>query len=472
MSSAGQALKGAAVLFSSRWMPFAVYASFILALSLSAIQEVESGADDTQLAQAAAQDDDGVAMGASGGDLTVSMHISDTHVDLGIPERVAKLNEWATSTVPTVDPAFVLHSGDLTEGYATFLGSEQQEPEWRAYKELIALAGLNKTTRYADVRGNHDTAMVNSLDAANNYYRKYGLWGPKIAGTDAERVFQAEFNTSHGMYRAVFVDLAPIPGPTIPFTNGGSADAEMMARLESLLAQPGPWAATLIVSHYPLTYVVQGGDLLDLASKHRVTAILCGHTHNDDMTANRGDLLELEVGDMKRNFIYRGETPIPPLHLCLPARADLGSPLSRHTNSHGLRPRPLRAHRRPHRAVARGAAHQPKVRRVHPCPRALRADRISLRPARPDSLALACHRSRCTASCIPRTCGRWRGPPAASPPSNSASTASWPAPTRRRPQTSPRSSPAPGLPAPSLPASTHCRYALLPRAPQAQRPRC
>lgn len=58
-------------------------------------------------------------MGANDTNLFWFAHVSDIHLSIFHPWQVQHFQDYVNATVPTINPAFVVAGGDLTDGFTT-----------------------------------------------------------------------------------------------------------------------------------------------------------------------------------------------------------------------------------------------------------------------------------------------------------------------------------------------------------------
>jgi hypothetical protein len=76
-------------------------------------------------------------MGPTPGELVVFLHISDTHLSSYYPERGENFQRFCSSVIPLVNPAFVIHTGDVTDGLTKGLKGHQHEEDWSFYRKTL-----------------------------------------------------------------------------------------------------------------------------------------------------------------------------------------------------------------------------------------------------------------------------------------------------------------------------------------------
>lgn len=237
------------------------------------------------------------------------MHVSDIHVskyrDHGC---LAHLRHFLVNEMQLVGPELVVATGDLTDAKAhNRLTSLQHREEWIAYHELLQDSGvLNKKNGnfWFDQRGNHDCFNVPSFKSTENMFRLFAVVGTEGYAFHLQKPF--------GLYSFIALDGCPVAGSTRPFNFFAymdSGDMDFLAREMKAAANH-----TFVMSHYPTTNTVFGHTSSGLSFQqmsHRISVWLSGHLHKllaglgDKMYAYQDSFLELELGDVKYNGMYR-----------------------------------------------------------------------------------------------------------------------------------------------------------------------
>lgn len=79
-------------------------------------------------------------------------------------------------TVPAIRPSIVLASGDLTDAKSAYVvSSAQYEEEWKMYNEVLRSTGVLNTTKWIDIRGNHDNFNIPKLYSEKDLFMKYSV---------------------------------------------------------------------------------------------------------------------------------------------------------------------------------------------------------------------------------------------------------------------------------------------------------
>lgn len=273
------------------------------------------------------------------------VQVSDVHLSRFRKDRVAQATHFADEVLPTIRPAAVVVTGDLTDAKTSLMRSQQYEEEWRAYRSLA-----ERMSAYApvlDIRGNHDVFGVRSRSEMHSHFGAYSASGREgffVSNDDSASVRSADVMNNGHRLRLVLADFTPRPGANRPFNFFGISSEALEAQLREALRRPfAPHGAnadpsngmggrsavgsgsaastgqlpdhTFVFGHYPLATVRQSSatSLPTLLSERAVdgsplvTAYMCGHLHmllgllNTMYARHPEGLLELELGDMKEN---------------------------------------------------------------------------------------------------------------------------------------------------------------------------
>merc|ERR1719197_139668 len=270
---------------------------------------------DLQFASNAAIDEDS--------DPYIHYHVSDTHINVAqIPETVHKLAHFMR-LVKRVEPAFVLHYGDITDGRGEgAMNSGQMIADWQMYAQLLIDHGFNNTDVWIDSRGNHDTFRVDIRDDSfDNLYENYGNTNQQYRSAQiihhTRRIKEFVANDHHFLFFDACPDTPGLPTPinlsAYMRTGRGTEVDKLMRRMKELgeMAR-GTNRKLFYLTHYPANSMHDraGLRILDeidhVAQNTGFTARLSGHLHREKMYWNAdGTLIDIELADMVHKNYYR-----------------------------------------------------------------------------------------------------------------------------------------------------------------------
>lgn len=236
------------------------------------------------------------------------VQISDLHLsqfrDYGQHRDFSKL---CSTMLKEMKPSVIMLTGDLTDAKdVTFQGSAQYRSEWVIYEKMIeeCKQNLPTTTKWMDVRGNHDSFHVPSLNREWNLYEDYG----ESKNSFSSGVTQFIHRTSYGNYAFTGIDLAPNPGPGRPFNFFALPPESTLKKIEEVSRTATNYKGNIWFGHYPLSITIDPHRLRKLLSTG--IAYFCGHLHKFPFIRNMHALhnegfMELELADWKLNRRYR-----------------------------------------------------------------------------------------------------------------------------------------------------------------------
>ncbi|KAM0683918.1 hypothetical protein MDAP_000655 [Mitosporidium daphniae] len=215
------------------------------------------------------------------------LHVSDIHISKLSSRSSDHFLSFVDNILPTVNPSFVLATGDLTDGkFKGTIKTGQVLEEWKFYYDTLMSRKIN-SSRWIDLPGNHDKFDV--ADHRKNFYSLFGLQAnyDQILHTVSTRI---------GDINILSLDARPY-----------------MDRLEKALNSPkiqnSDPLKTIAICHYPLCTMTFSQSSLGTPFStltKKISLYLSGHLHNlifglgDDLTTihNTG-FTEIEVGDLQ-----------------------------------------------------------------------------------------------------------------------------------------------------------------------------
>ncbi|XP_058017954.1 transmembrane protein 62 isoform X2 [Ahaetulla prasina] len=245
------------------------------------------------------------APGATANNLFWVIQVSDLHISKFLsPSRASDFEKFCKETIPIIRPALTLVTGDLTDAKTKDgLGSDQFEAEWQTYQTILKRSKVMEKTKWIDIKGNHDTFNIPSLESVRNYYRKYSAW-------QKDGSFHYVHKTSFGKYSFICVDASLNPGPKRPFNFYGILNTNKMEELSALISESHEANHTILFGHYPTSSIISVSPGVRTAMRFALV-YLCGHFHTLGglmpvlHTRHPDGTLELELGDWKTSRKYR-----------------------------------------------------------------------------------------------------------------------------------------------------------------------
>ncbi|KAJ3072461.1 Transmembrane protein 62 [Podochytrium sp. JEL0797] len=240
------------------------------------------------------------------------IQISDIHISRHNPTGgIPHFASFLSTELPTIAPDLCFLSGDLVDAKTpSKLISEQYRDEWVAYRALIEASGVEERNGgefYFDQRGNHDCFNIGVPFEESEY---------ATMSASKHEGYTHHHHKPFGTYSFTALDACPTAGMSRPVNFFGTLDSNDMNQLASVIdaTQELHGNHTFISTHYPTSTMVLGrasdgrsfGDL-----SKGVSMWVSGHLHKLIGGVimygyhSSSDLLELQLGDMKDNAVWR-----------------------------------------------------------------------------------------------------------------------------------------------------------------------
>ena len=214
------------------------------------------------------------------------IHASDIHVGTSESTDTANLQWLVTTAKSTIEPSFIVVTGDLTDstnGNIFGYPNGPYQAEWDQYKNILATANVTADIYY-DLPGNHD--------AYNDQYFAYYL-ANSVQGRATGHTQHSWTQTfSFGKYHFLGVNTADNSGEPFsifpPYGDYAGLDASELSFINSNLAANTAAQLTLVFGHHPLaatgssqdTYLYYGRDqFVGYLNTYGASLYGYGHTH-------------------------------------------------------------------------------------------------------------------------------------------------------------------------------------------------
>ncbi|KAG1682030.1 Transmembrane protein 62 [Nymphon striatum] len=235
------------------------------------------------------------------------IHISDLHFSTYYdPDRKTDFETFCNININVIKPKVVLATGDLTDAKLENLyDSKQSVEEWKIYKEALDRNNVTKKTIWLDIRGNHDTFNVYSVNSSQNFYRTYSIQGQKHLNS-----YVFDLKNGADKYTFIGIDASLKTGLRRPFNFIGIITQEDYLWLERISKKHHRSNGTIWFGHFPTSTILSSSPGIRHLMRNGL-AYFCGHLHTlhdfapQMQSIHHNGLLELEVGDWKDNRRYR-----------------------------------------------------------------------------------------------------------------------------------------------------------------------
>lgn len=192
-------------------------------------------------------------------ELSWFIHVTDLHLSKfkSGEERMVRFDHFLDETIPTIQPDFVVVTGDLCHGKEEDnMISGQFTEEWKMYRNALEKRGLFDYNFWIDLRGNHDCFDTGIKGKPNKDgipfydYSVTGFYYQKSVRAYTKHVSDV---TS---YSIVSLDACPPVGALSPLNFFGKMNRTELNYLEKTLKQYRKSNQTIVLGHYPLSTIL------------------------------------------------------------------------------------------------------------------------------------------------------------------------------------------------------------------------
>ncbi len=242
------------------------------------------------IAQAQENELENPAYLADGSHIFWFIQISDTHVSTFFNQTYGdKLYRVATEIADTVDPWFIVTTGDLTDSTdGVVYGTGPHVEEWQEYRGYLEQAGLTPDF-YFDLAGNHDAYGDGEL----NYYLAYSYSGVTYRTTQPYWALDMPY----GRYRFAAAADSANDGQQWWWDNAIFTDWELL-ELEENLQALGSSEMTMIFSHHDYLDVDNNEAFSDLLIREGATFYAHGHEHDRGIRLGSDDVIRFRIDSL------------------------------------------------------------------------------------------------------------------------------------------------------------------------------
>jgi len=218
------------------------------------------------------------------------MQLTDTHIDSAIWTSAEARLQWALTTgVNSIDPSFVVVTGDITDSTTGYIyGLGPHAAEWTEYRGIVNGAGMTADFYY-DIPGNHDAYG----DASLSYYLANSVQGAALHTTQPAWSLAFPFGT----YYFLGVATPANDGLQWPWDNVKISTAEYN-ELSANLAAHTTSNLTFALGHHDYLGADGGASVDDLFELHRVPYYLHGHSHDYNARKSGGNVIIQRVNSI------------------------------------------------------------------------------------------------------------------------------------------------------------------------------
>ncbi|KAJ5070232.1 transmembrane protein [Anaeramoeba ignava] len=250
------------------------------------------------------------------------VQISDLHLNKFKENFGSQFERVCTNYIGSINPKFVILSGDITDARESDdypVRNKQNIEEWEKYQEILNNCGVNNSSFWFDIRGNHDNAAVLKKYASDNYFYDYSPQSPFLNSLDRPSMYSFVHQEPYGSYQFVGMDLGTYPLISGPLGFFMFVDKDKLDELEENFEfnkNNYDINQTIVFTHSPLTTVQRpltksssGKNLDKILKDNRVLSVLDGHFHNKEMYSRlfskKDTIFDLQVNDVKSDGAIR-----------------------------------------------------------------------------------------------------------------------------------------------------------------------
>lgn len=225
------------------------------------------------------------------------VQVSDIHINMNYKERLADFDKLCSTINSTIQPAFVMATGDLTDAdeKTIFMFYNVTEAEYQFYNQTLKNYSFTPDFWYSGM-GNHEGYH---LGTGRPYWFQY---------VRNETQYAVDVQTSFGTYRMIMMDTNEEYGLNDFFNLMGEMDQPRLDHLETLMnsGNPATINQTIILGHHPSNEMTSyrstsGKSFNNLMMDGPASVYLNGHIHFDDLFVNRGKITELHCPSLKED---------------------------------------------------------------------------------------------------------------------------------------------------------------------------
>ncbi|KAJ6238581.1 helicase related [Anaeramoeba flamelloides] len=284
--------------------------------------------------------------------------VTDTHLSLYNQTSFDLFEQFCHKVLPLIKPFGVIHTGDIVSGVVrSFLRRKNQQEleEWKKYKQVIEDSKILGDPFWLDLRGNHDSSAILSMNDTQDYFYSY-LHTPNKEDEEKENEKEKDQEkeklsnvvnskqTQHKLFHSkeiVFqnnrfcltfltLDLNPYPSISGPLGFYGQINGTLLNDLEAFFQQRKEnkksrqskcHESVLLFTHQPMFFLDTNTkfpkdpslDFKTFLVNSPITFILNGHYHQRNIYSriwssnsdDRSGLIELELADFGHKQHFR-----------------------------------------------------------------------------------------------------------------------------------------------------------------------